>query len=312
MALTLATFNVKDLFDATTPEDEARLARKLAVLGAQIAQTDADVLALQEVSSEAVVRRLCAAVPGSRYGAPVVGTADARGIRCALVSRRPVLGSRVHTAHHLDFPTFVQGDPPPFGARIPLRRGIVHAELDVGWGPPLHVLVLHFKSNRSVPLRGPNGELLEPTRGRDHAEGMLRSLTWRAAEALFVRGLVDAITDVPEGTLPPPVAVMGDFNDVPGSVVVRTLLGQGAGALTSCSHTIPGERRFSVLHRGAGSEIDHLLVNFPARLTHARFLNEGLVDHEAFDDPLALVDSDHAPLVATFDARAASTDQGPS
>src|ERR1700759_5253538 len=130
MPLSLATYNVKDLFDATSREEEERLERKLDVLAAIIAKLDADVLALQEVSSEAVVRRLCEKLPdGGGYSAPMVGTADARGIRCAILARLPVKSWNLHTASHLEFPRFYQDDEPPFGARIPLRRGIVHAEL---------------------------------------------------------------------------------------------------------------------------------------------------------------------------------------
>jgi len=295
MALTLATYNVKDLFDATSSEEEERLQKKLAVLAGIVTRLDADVLALQEVSSEAVVRRLCELLPGGGgYGPPMVGTADARGIRCAILSRQPVRTWNIHTAHHLEFPRFFQSDASPFGERIPLRRGIVHAELDVGWSQPLHFLSLHFKSSRPVPLRTAEGAPIEPITGHEQAEGMLRSMVWRAAEALFVRSIVDGIHAEN-------IVVAGDFNDVAESMVVRTVVGTGPFALSSASAIIPADQRFSVLHGGSGSLIDHMLTSFPSRLRSARLENENLVDHNQFDDSTLTLDSDHAPLVATFE-----------
>ena len=102
---TLATFNVKDLFEATfAPDSRAHLAAKLVSLARVLEQAGADVVALQEVGSAEVVRALTSRVPSLGYGEPVLGTADARGIRCAIVSRAPVLESRVHIAEQLSFP----------------------------------------------------------------------------------------------------------------------------------------------------------------------------------------------------------------
>jgi endonuclease/exonuclease/phosphatase family metal-dependent hydrolase len=296
----LATFNVKDLFDATDSVSRAQLDAKLDWLAAKVGQLDADVLALQEVGSGEVLRALCSRLPdGGHYGAPLLGTADARGIRCAILSRRPVIASRVHTSSQLEFPSFFVGDPSPFGARLPLRRGVLHAEIDGGELGPVHALVMHFKSNRPVPLRSPSGTPLMPTSARERTEGELRSLAWRAAEALFVRGIVD---DLLKDNLERNVAVMGDLNDAPQSTVVRIVCGDGPTALRPAAEQIPAGERFSHLHRGVPCQIDHLLLSSSlwARLQSARFLNHDLRDHSAIplDQPTA--DSDHAPLVVTL------------
>lgn len=299
MPFTLATYNVLDLFDAPEVLTRAHLDAKLTHLASVLAQANADVVALQEVGSAQVVRELIARLPQLGYGEPVVGTADARGIRCAVVSRLPVLASRVHTAEALPFPIFVAGDPQPFGVRIPLRRGIVGARIDAGPLGPIDVLVAHFKSNRPLPLRDPGGEVT-PVTSRDFAEAQLRTLVWRGAEALFVRGLVDdLVAESPSGH----VLVAGDLNDHPDSTVLRVVTGGGPLALAHCADLIPEEGRFSVLHRGERAQIDHVLATRPLRerLIEARFLNEGLRDHGPHDDDAPpAVDSDHAPLVVTF------------
>jgi endonuclease/exonuclease/phosphatase family metal-dependent hydrolase len=305
MPFTLATFNVKDLFDAAPGEDAARAAldAKLANLAEIVARADADVLALQEVGSAAVLRALTARLDrGGGYGEPIVGTADARGIRCALLSRAKILDAKVRSADYLSFPVFHAGDPEPFGARIPLRRGIVHARVDAGAIGALDVLVAHFKSNRAVPLRDANGDPIAPATSASFAEGHLRSLVWRAAEALFVRGVVDELQEIdPERN----IAVTGDLNDHPGSIVLRTVTGGGPRALQACADVVPQAARFSILRHGAPQQIDHILVTaaLRKRVHDARFLNEALRDHGDFDfdeEQPPAPDSDHAAFVVSF------------
>ncbi|WP_394822773.1 endonuclease/exonuclease/phosphatase family protein [Pendulispora albinea] len=300
MPLTIATYNVKDLFDAEDDAGAAHLNRKLDVLAGVVRTLNADVLALQEVSSEAVVDQLRQRLPDAGYTARIVGTADARGIACALLARTPVRASNVLTAERLDFPRFHEADPPPFGARIPLRRGIVHVQIDAGALGIVHVLVLHFKSVRPLPFRAANGDVVEPRTSREHAEGELRTLVWRASEALFVRGVVDELFAKYPGEH---VIVTGDFNDVPGSTTLRIVSGEGETALESAAAHLSAGERFSVVHRTNRYEIDHMLVSaqLRAKMTQVRFLNENLRDHGLLEEhELPTPDSDHAPLVVRF------------
>lgn len=303
MPFTLATYNVLDLFDAPAVLTRPHLDAKLGHLAAVLSRANADVVALQEVGSADVVRELTARVPQLGYGEPIVGTADARGIRCAVLSRLPVLASRIHTAEALPFPIFVAGDPQPFGARIPLRRGIVATRIDAGPLGPIDLLVAHFKSGRALPLRDLTGEV-PPVTPRDFAEAHLRTLVWRGAEALFVRGLVD---DLVAESSSGHVLVAGDLNDHPGSTVLRVVSGGGPLALRDCAEIVPEGERFSIIHRGVREQIDHVLAmpSLRERLVRAAFLNEDLRDHgtaEGEDDENAppAEDSDHAPLVVTF------------
>jgi endonuclease/exonuclease/phosphatase family metal-dependent hydrolase len=307
--LSIATFNVKDLFPPPQPDEQAHadgerdralLPAKLDALAGTLRACDADVVGLQEIGSVELLAAVLARLPGSGYGEPVVGTPDARGIRCALFARFPVVSAQVHTAAVLSFPVFRAGDPEPFGARIPLRRGVVHARVEVSGVGALDVMVMHFKSALPRALRDAAGEDVPATTPKERAEGRMRSLVSRAAEALFVRGLVD---DVLARDPAAAVAVIGDLNDTPDSPVIRALRGEGEGALFDCTAGVDPAARFSVFHAGVPSQIDHVLATaaLHARLVDARFLNAELRDHGAFDPACALsVDSDHAALVVRF------------
>lgn len=294
MTLSIATFNLKDFF----PQPPFDFAPKVAWVAEMLARVDADVVALQEVGGPETLDALLARMDRrGGYREPVVGTPDARGIRNALLSRAPIVRARVHTAASLAFPVFHEGDAPPFGARIPLRRGVVVAQIDGGALGPIDVLVAHFKSRRWVALRDARGEEVPPTTPRQRAEAELRSLVWRASEALCVRGLVDeALAATPNGS----VVVAGDLNDGPDSTPVRTVRGAD---LASAAEAVPADARFSVLHGGDRALIDHLLVSAPLRahLTGARLFNDALRDHPPIVPGASpTVDSDHAPLLATF------------
>ncbi|HTQ43980.1 MAG TPA: endonuclease/exonuclease/phosphatase family protein [Polyangiaceae bacterium] len=298
MGLSLATFNVKDLLPPASDTARAALPAKLDWIARMLRAVDADVVGLQEVGSA----ELLAAV-AERMGSPtalhqVMGTTDARGIGCALLSRLPVLETRVHTAESLAFPVFVAGDSPPFGARIPLRRGIVHTRVETPVGP-VDVLVAHFKSSRPVGMRDASNQEVPPRTAREAADATLRSLVWRAAEALYVRGLVDQILEARPGAR---VAVTGDFNDVPHSTVLRCLRADAGavGALADCTTGVDPARRFSCFHGDSRVQIDHVLASESLRalLVGARFFNDSLRVHDV-TDTLA-PDSDHAPLVVRF------------
>lgn len=305
MALSIATFNVKNLLEPTTGAALAIQSRKLDAIADVVRACDADVVGLQEIGSAALLAQVLDRMEArGRYIEAIVGTVDRRGIGCALLSRVPVVASRVHTCAALPFPVFRDGDPPPFGPRIPLRRGVVHVRVQAEGLGTVDVLVAHFKSARPVPARDAAGLERRPTTQRERAEGDLRSQVWRASEALFVRGCVDDVLATEPGA---PIAVVGDFNDVVDSWAVGALRGDhgSAGALLDASAVIPREARFSTLHGGRRIQIDHVLVTAPlhARIQQARILNETLREHEPLPesgDETPTVDSDHAALVVRF------------
>jgi endonuclease/exonuclease/phosphatase family metal-dependent hydrolase len=301
MTLRLATFNLKDFFAPREPRENAVVVAKVSNVAASLRRARADVVALQEVGSPELIDRLLAEVPELGYGAPVMGSEDRRGIRNAILSRLPVQWSQVHRATSLPFPRFVEGDPEPFPNRIPLRRGVVHVRLEAGALGEVDVLTVHFKSNLPAPLKTTEGaELPAPT---PHAigESAVRSLVQRAAEALFVRGLVDGVfAHNPDHA----ICVMGDFNDTMDSLPVRLVRGIDSTSkhwLSTGAEEIDEALRFSCFHGGSPMLIDHVLLSerLHRGLHTFEIHNEALRYHGPHIDNTPLTeDSDHALCVA--------------
>lgn len=300
--LTVATFNVKDLFvpaaDAGTALHSIWQA-KLADVANRIQRSGADVVALQEVGGQAGLTALLAVL-----GAPWLGTCgapNARGIANAMVAKLPFRTLRMHFEETLPFPTFVTTDPPPFGKHLSLGRTIVEAGFDTEVGP-VHVFCIHLKSNLPQDLRYPDGTEVPAPTGRSRGEGQVRSFVMRAAEALYVRGLADAAC-----LETPNVIVTGDCNDYPDSVVLRVMQGNpddpSHQELRTVREAIPQHKRYTVFYRNRPQTLDHLLVSpaLAARLHSADVDLEGLRDHGPFDpEALPTPDSDHALLLARF------------
>lgn len=303
MPVRIATFNLKDFLLPRNDAERSAAPGKFANLAANLRRANADVVALQEVGEEQQLGRLVTHLADLGYGEPVVGTTDKRGIRCAILSRLPILWSQVHTQKTLPFPHFVEGDPAPFADRIPLRRGIVHVRVEVPEIGEVDVLTAHLKSNLPARLRAVDGREIEDTSTRGRAESAIRSLVQRAAEALYIRGLVD---DIMKASPDHAVCVLGDFNDLVDSVPVRILRGfgeEGHDSLRPVADLVPASQRYSCFHGNEKSLIDHVLASprLFGLLKSCEIYNEALRHHGPHVEPVQPTeDSDHALCIATF------------
>lgn len=304
MAFRVATFNLKDFFDPRREDERAIVEAKLGNVAESLRRARADVVALQEVGSIGLLDRLVAAVPELGYGAPVVGSEDRRGIRNAILSRLPVAWSQVHEEKSLPFPSFVEGDADPFRDRIPLRRAIVHVRVEAGSLGEVDILTGHFKSNLPAEQRTAAGKIVPDTTAHSLGESAVRSLVQRAAEALYVRSLVDGIfAQSPDHA----ICVLGDLNDTLDSLPVRLVRGidrKSKHYLRAGAELLPQEERYSCFHGDNRSMIDHVLLSdrLHRALRTYEIHNENLRYHGPFvgDQPLT-VDSDHALCVAELD-----------
>jgi endonuclease/exonuclease/phosphatase family metal-dependent hydrolase len=306
MPLRLATFNVKDFFLPRRDSERSIVDRKVVNVAEQLRRASADVVALQEIGSLELLARLQDALGGFglAYGAPVVGTEDRRGIRNVVLSRLPIQWSQVHTSKSLPFPTFVAGDPDPFPGRIPLRRGVVHVRVEAGALGEVDVLTAHFKSNLPSEQKDAAGNEIADTTPTTHGASAVRSLVQRAAEALYVRSLVDDLfARLPDHA----ICVMGDFNDTIDSLPVRLLCGidpMSRRLLRPCADEVAEASRFSCFHGGGRTLIDHVLLSERPRraLRSVVLMNESLRYHGGHvDDPPLTEDSDHALCVVELD-----------
>lgn len=290
--LTVATFNVKDYF--RSPETAPVLAAKAAEIARQVARADADLIAFQEVGGEDLVTEALARAPGGHRYEVVFGGADRRGIGNAIASRLPLVEREIVAADPLPFPVFRRGDPPPFGARLSIRRPLVRVMVRA-LGLAVHVVSAHWKSKLPKPEEDEDGRELRWEGGAGRAEADLRSLVVRAAEALFARRLVERCAERGE------VLVMGDLNDTEGSLPVGILRGAGAPhELYGATERLALAARTTTLHRGRGEQIDHVLATagLHARLVDAHVFSEELREHPLEAPPT--VDSDHAMVVARY------------
>lgn len=303
MSLRVATYNLRNFFDDQRAESDPQA--KADWVSQAIGALEADVVALQEIGSESAMRRVVAALTdrGLEYEETVFGTPDERGIRCGLISRLPIMRSRVVSRDALDFPVFVDGDPSPFGARIPLKRGLVVVICDAGAVGQVAFVVAHFKSRRPVPIRRRDGESIPAgvTTAAGRVRDQVRSDTWRLAEALLVRETVDEVLEqLGSGN----VMVLGDLNDVPNSPVLRAIAGRGGThALIDLVEARVGAGAISILHAGGGLRLDHALGSdaIAKRVRGVEVRSEGLMDIADLER-LRLPDSDHAPVVVELDA----------
>lgn len=301
MSLRLATFNLKDFFLPRVESERSVVEAKVANVVSSLRRANADILALQEIGSPELVDRVISETPELGYGPAMYGSEDRRGIRNAILSRRPILWSQVHRAVALDFPTFVVGDPSPFQNRIPLRRGVVHVRVDGGSVGEVDVLTTHFKSNLpSMQKTGDGGEV--PDRDLTAAgASAVRSLVQRVAEALFVRRLVD---DVFMRSPDHAICVMGDLNDTVDSLPVTLL--RGVNPKHKClllpgAAMVAADQRFSCFHGNAPTLIDHILLSerLHQKLSRFEIHNEALRFHGPYiAEPPLTDDSDHALCLA--------------
>lgn len=292
--ITLATFNVKDLFDPLHTS-------KLREIAAQLLAAQPSAVALQEIGNEDALRGVLAftAEAGLPFSHATVGTPDKRGIRNAILARVPVAHARIHERDALPFPVFVEGDPEPFAERIPLRRAIVEVQLAAHEGlGPITLFSAHFKSKRPAALKAKDGRELQATAPLDKVNAQVRSLVLRVAEGLFVRSLVD--TALAATAL---VAVMGDLNDTIDAQPVRAVCGDGPDALVSATQHLSSAESVSCRHGSKASQIDHILIS-PAlalALVQARVFNHALRDHGPMvPSAPPTIDSDHALVSASF------------
>jgi predicted extracellular nuclease len=192
---------------------------------------------------------------------------------------------------------------------IGVERPILHVELDLA-GRSLHVVNVHLKSKIPTDIPGQKKDNFTWRSADAWAEGSFISSMKRMSQAVEVRRLVDQILDHdPEAR----VVVAGDFNAEPEEVPVLAIRGdvEDTGnpdlvgrVLVPIEHTIPAPARYTLFHQGKGLMLDHMLItrNLLASYRGTEIHNELLHDESAaFAIEAKFPESDHAPVVATFD-----------
>ncbi len=295
--LSVATFNVENLFDATADtgldaepvRGDAELAIKLAKLAHAVALALGcpTLVGVQEVENRPLLRSLAEALAtpcGFPYDIAHIDTPDARGIDTALLfDARRVEALEVRLLQTCTaLPTGVQDRTAPCAAgREPLySRPPLSVQLRVD-GQRLRVLVVHLKSKRG---------------------GAAETAPRRLEQAGHLAGVVHLgraqARDVP-------VLLLGDLNDDEESAPVARL--RQGGVLVDLLQHVPEAARYTYVFEGEAQQIDalmatpdlaaavvtvtiaHVNADFPASLGLA---TEGT--------DLGYRSSDHDPALALF------------
>lgn len=310
MLVRIATFNLESLDDddGAPPFEE-----RAAVLRTHLERLAADVLCLQEVNAQRPtkgaprrLRALTRLLEGTRYQGYTLATgtdhlADRHNL--VVASRWPVSGARL-LKHDLVPPPAVRmvtANPPATGEEpVTWDRPVLHAQVDLPGGRPLHVFDLHLRAPLAAPVPGQKPTAQSWSSVGGWAEGFFLAAIKRAGQALETRLAVERLFDADAQAL---VVVAGDYNAEDRQTPLRIIGGDlgdaGSGtlaarALVPLELTLPEEKRFSVLYEGQAAMLDHLLVSRPL----FGWFRGVEVHNESLGETL---DSDHAPVVAAFE-----------
>ncbi|NKB58419.1 MAG: endonuclease [Alphaproteobacteria bacterium] len=320
----IASFNVENLTDA--PNGETPLAARLDILRPQLERLSADIVCLQEVDASkrgnkgprelSALRELLSGTSYQDYH-PACTVSEKTGKprdkhNLVILSRWPILRNAQYAHKFVPPPTYRraaddQSDEMP----IPVEwdRPILHAEIALPDGEPLHVVNMHLKAPLAAYLPGQKLGRFAWKTVSGWAEGYFLASVKRSGQALEARILIDRLFDTNPTAM---IAVAGDFNAEERETPLRIVMGDQEdtrnGRLASRSlglleHTLPENRRFTVIHRGRHHMLDHMMVSrqLLARYRSIEVHNEALGDElVAYTLIEAAPDSYHAPIVAEF------------
>lgn len=321
--LRIATFNIEN-FDETAPGEEPSLDVRLALMKPQIARLRADIVCFQEVNGQErpgqprdlhALRRL---LDGTNLAAAEL--ASTRTAAGAVFDERNLVVAALHAIVKSDqikndfvekplYKRLTANPPDTQALPIEIERPILHAQIDLG-GRLLHVIDVHLKSKLPTDIPGQKVDPFKWKTADAWAEGAFISSMKRMSQALEVRRVVDKILD-DDGDAR--IVVAGDFNATPDEIPVLAIRGAvedtgndalAARVLVPLESTVPEPARYTLYHQGKGQLLDHMLVtrNLLAHYRGSEIHNEMLHDESvAFAVDRKYPESDHAPVVATFE-----------
>lgn len=322
--LRIATFNLENLDDL--PNAKPTLAERMVVMRPQLLRLKADILCLQEVNGQETagqprrllaLEKLLAGTPYANYFQASTQTQqgqvyDERNL--VILSRFELVDKPQQYKHKFApeplYRTITAQPGEPEAKKVSWERPILHAQVKLPNQQTLHVINVHLKSKLPVDIAGQKINNYTWKTASGWAEGFFIASMKRVGQALETRILIDRIFDQDTNAL---IIVGGDFNAEVDEVPLEAIRGdvENTGnlqlanrVLVPCEHSIPASSRFSLLHRGQGRMLDHLLASRPllAHYRGAEIHNELLHDESiAFATDAYYPESDHAPLVTVFE-----------
>lgn len=320
----IATFNMESF--GNDRHDPAELAPRLDALRPKILELDADILCLQEVNAQKLkgvsarqfqaLDLLLEKTPYRDYHRATSERPSGKGPgdrhNLVILSRYPVKSTESLYQAHAHPPLWQPLSARPAYDRpqtIEFDRPVLKTEIDIGSDRPLHLFGVHLRAPIAAMIRGGK----RPDRSwrsiSAWAEGYQLSVLKQTAQALELRLAVEALFDADSEAQ---VVLAGDFNATSETGTIRLLRADpddtGSPELESrrlyqLDAALPPERRKTVIHRGKGQALDHILASpaMTARTTHVKVFNYDLPD-EVFDSGNGdYAGSYHAAMLAEFE-----------
>jgi endonuclease/exonuclease/phosphatase family metal-dependent hydrolase len=321
MKFVIATFNLENLDDKEDPENPNLWEKRLDVLKPMIWRINADLLFLQEVNSLTALDALCEGLPYEYHRAHTTkkdSNEPYADRNLVTLSHFPIRSTNQFRNDLVDKPMWKKvtaiddSDTEPEAEEISWQRPILHCEIELPENRVLHAINLHLKSKKPTSIKGqqdPDKYWLWLSH-EGWAEGYFLSTVKRVGQAFETRRLLNNIfVDNPEAS----IVIGGDLNSDIDSVPFKILTGSIAdtnnpelhsSVMIPCEYNVPREQRYSLIHRGQGTMIDHILVSqtfYPYWIKTSIF-NELLQDESiAFATDIKFPESDHAPVIAKFE-----------
>lgn len=320
----IATFNMESF--GNDRHDPEELQPRLEALRPKILELEADILCLQEVNAQklkGVAARQFQALDLLLKDTPYEtfhratshrpsgkGPGDRHNL--VILSRYPITQTEsLYQAHAHPARWQPKSANPPYEApeAIAFDRPVLKTQIDIGGVRPLHLFGVHLRAPIAAMIRGGKNPDRSWTSISAWAEGYHLSVLKQTAQALELRLAVEDIFNRDEGAL---IVLAGDFNATSETGTIRLLRADpddtGSPQLESrrlyqLDAALSPERRKTVIHRGKGQALDHILASpaMAGRTTHVKVFNYDLLD-EVFDNRGEdFAGSYHAAMLAEFD-----------
>jgi exonuclease III len=328
----IATFNLENFDEDKVGDDgnpiQPTFAARAAIMRPMLERLRADILCLQEVHGQEhpgqprqllALKDLLSTTRYKDYTLTPTMTKDRKSVydeRNLVVVSRPdiaVTDRQQINGEVVPNPLYkrtIAADPE--AKVVGWERPLLHVSLTLPNEAKLEILNVHFKSKLAFEAPHLMDNKYSWKSAAAWAEGFFLSSIKRVGAALEARVVIDALFDQNPQAL---IVIAGDFNANSDEVPVMAIRGRveetGNAALAGrvmvpLENNLPQSSRFTLYHQGRGEMIDHILVSrgMVQSFSHAEIHNEILPDESiAFATDRKFPESDHAPVIVTFDEK---------
>jgi len=320
----IATFNMESFGE--DKHDADALSPRLEALRPKILELDADILCLQEVNAQKLkgetarqfraLDLLLEETPYRNFHRATSERPSGKGPgdrhNLVILSRYPIRRIDSLYQSHAHPPLWQPSFASPAYEEpqaIAFDRPVLQTEIDIGAQRPLHLFGVHLRAPIAAMIRGCKRADRSWKTVSAWAEGYQMSVLKQTAQALELRLAVEEIFDRDEEAQ---IVIAGDFNATGDTGTLRLLRADpddtgsphlAPRRLYQLDASLPPDQRKTVIHKGRGQALDHILAS--ASMTHRttgfKVFNVDLPDEVYHADRDGYAGSFHAAMLAEFE-----------